>query len=98
MIGAYLDDATIPRNGAKVIIELSDQYHVDSFNDARTAVEEIASQHYGERVGVEAKLKESEPAPTGRRAEDKPAPLRDDPVLSAFRKHLGGELVKERER
>ena len=32
------------------------------------------------------------------RAEDKPAPLRDDPVLSAFRKHLGGELVKERER
>jgi DNA polymerase III subunit gamma/tau len=98
MVGSYLAEATMKKDGARVVFELDDAFHVDTINDSRTAVEEIASQHYGERVSVEVKLKEAEPAPTGRRAEDKPAPLRDDPVLSAFRKHLGGELVKERER
>lgn len=96
-LGAYLDEATISRDGARVVIELKDPFHVDAMTDARGAIESIASEHYGERVSVEARLKE-EPTPTGRRAEDKPAPLRDDPVLSAFRKHLGGELVKENKR
>ncbi|HEX6098306.1 MAG TPA: DNA polymerase III subunit gamma/tau [Thermoanaerobaculia bacterium] len=98
MVASYLNNATMKKDGARVVFEIDDQFAVDSFNDSRTVIEEIASQHYGERVSVEAKMKEAEPAPTGRRAEDKPAPLRDDPVLSAFRKHLGGELVKERER
>ncbi|HUR82590.1 MAG TPA: DNA polymerase III subunit gamma/tau [Thermoanaerobaculia bacterium] len=97
-LGAYLDDALVERNGAKVVIQLKDPFHVDSFNDARAALEDIAAEHYGERVTVEARLQESEPTPTGRRAEDKPSALRDDPVLSAFRKHLGGELVKESKR
>jgi hypothetical protein len=98
MVASYLKDAALSKEGSRVIFELDDAFAVDSINDARGAIEEIASQHYGERVSVEARLKEAEPAPAGRRAEDKPAPLRDDPVLSAFRKHLGGEIVKERER
>jgi aryl-alcohol dehydrogenase-like predicted oxidoreductase len=34
----------------------------------------------------------------GRRAEDNApgSPMRDDPVVKAFAKHLGGELVKEK--
>ncbi len=97
-LGAYLDDAVFERTGAKVVIHLKDSFHVDTLNDAKSALEEIAAEHYGERVTVEVKLQDAEPAPAGRRAEDKPSPLRDDPVLSAFRKHLGGELVKESKR
>jgi len=97
-LSAYLDDAVISREGARVVIELKDPYHVDAFTDARSAIESIASELYGERITVEAKLKDAEPAAGGRRTEDKAAPLRDDPVLSAFRKHLGGELVKENNR
>jgi DNA polymerase-3 subunit gamma/tau len=98
MVASYLKDVPSKKEGSRLVFELDDSFHVDTVNDARAVLDEIASQHYGERVSVEAKLKEAEPTPTGRRAEDKPAPLRDDPVLSAFRKHLGGELVKERER
>jgi hypothetical protein len=98
MVASYLTNATLKKDGARVVFELEDGFAVDSINDARGAIEEIASQHYGEKITIEARLHEPEPAPTGRRADDKPAPLRDDPVLSAFRKHLGGELVKERER
>jgi DNA polymerase III subunit gamma/tau len=98
MVASYLKDATLKKEGGRVVFEIDDAFAVDAVNDARGAIEEIASQLYGERTSVEAKLKDAEATPTGRRAEDKPAPLRDDPVLSAFRKHLGGELVKERER
>ncbi|HEX6084594.1 MAG TPA: DNA polymerase III subunit gamma/tau [Thermoanaerobaculia bacterium] len=97
-LGAYLDDAVIERVGGRVLIQFKDAFHVDSFNDARPAVEDIAAEHYGERVTVEAKLQEAQAPQSGRRAEDKPSPLRDDPVLSSFRKHLGGELVKESKR
>jgi hypothetical protein len=45
---------------------------------------------------VDVKTKESQPPQAGRRAEDKPSSLRDDPVLRSFQKHLGGELVKEK--
>ncbi|MGZ5473927.1 MAG: DNA polymerase III subunit gamma/tau [Thermoanaerobaculia bacterium] len=98
MVASYLKDATMKKDGARVVFEIDDSFAVDAVNDARGAIEEIASQLYGERIAVEAKVKEAESAPTGRRAEDQPAPLRDDPVLSAFRKHLGGELVKESKR
>jgi DNA polymerase-3 subunit gamma/tau len=98
MVASYLKDATLKKDGSRVVFEIGDAFAVDAVNDARSAIEEIASQLYGERITVEARMQEAEPAPSGRRTEDKPAPLRDDPVLSAFRKHLGGELVKERER
>ena len=98
LVANYLQDATSTKDGSRLVFELADSFAVDAVADARAVIEEIASQLYGERMTVEAKLQEAEPAPNGRRAEDKPAPLRDDPVLSAFRKHLGGELVKESNR
>ena len=98
LVASYLTNAALKKDGTRVVFTIDDAFAVDAVNDARGAIEEIASQLYGERTTIEARVQESEPAPTGRRAEDKPAPLRDDPVLSAFRKHLGGELVKERER
>ena len=98
LVASYLKDADITKNGAHISIQLGDDFAVDAVNDARGSIEQIASELYGERITVEAKLQEAEAPQTGRRAEDKPSPLRDDPVLSAFRKHLGGELVKESKR
>ncbi|HYC88547.1 MAG TPA: DNA polymerase III subunit gamma/tau [Thermoanaerobaculia bacterium] len=100
MVGSYLSSATVTKNGARITIELGDDFAVDAVNDAKSTIEQIASELHGERITVEAKLQEAQAPQGGRRAEDKPAPapLRDDPVLSAFRKHLGGELVKESKR
>jgi len=98
MVGSYLKDATVHRNGNRITFELTDAFAVDAINDARTPIETIASELYGERITIEAKLQDADAPATGRRAEDKPSALRDDPVLSAFRKHLGGELVKESKR
>jgi chromosomal replication initiation ATPase DnaA len=98
MVGSYLTSAKVKKDGNRVVFELDDPFAVDSVNDARGTIEEIASTLYGERITIEAKVQSAEPAPAGRREEDKPSALRDDPVLSAFRKHLGGELVKENKR
>lgn len=97
MVGTYLKDATLTKEGSRVIFELADAFAVDAITDARAVIEQIASEHFGERVTIEPKLQEAA-AQSGRRADDKPSPLRDDPVLSSFRKHLGGELVKETNR
>jgi len=86
------------RSGNKLTFTFDDSFAADSVGDAKDAVAQIASELFGEKIIVETRVGSAEPAaaPTGRRAEDKPAPLRDDPVVSAFRKHLGGELVKEK--
>ncbi|HYI09513.1 MAG TPA: DNA polymerase III subunit gamma/tau [Thermoanaerobaculia bacterium] len=95
LIGGYLAGAKMERDGNKLVFVFEDQFHADSVADAKDTVAQIASELYGEKMIVETKVGAAEPV-TGRRVEDKPAPLRDDPVLSAFRKHLGGELVKEK--
>jgi DNA polymerase III gamma/tau subunit len=98
LVATYLKDATVKKDGSRIVIELGDDFAADAVSDARASIEQIASELFGERVTIEAKLRDAEPAATGRRAEDKPSSLRDDPVLSSFRKHLGGELVKENKR
>jgi DNA polymerase-3 subunit gamma/tau len=98
MVASYLKDATMKKEGGRIVFELGDSFAVDAVMDARAVIEQIASEVHGERISIDAKLQGAEPAAAGRRAEDKPSPLRDDPVLSAFRKHLGGELVKENKR
>jgi DNA polymerase-3 subunit gamma/tau len=98
LVGSYLKDATVTKNGPRILIELGDAFAIDAVSDARATIEQIASELYGERTNVEVKPHDAQAPQPGRRSEDKPSPLRDDPVLSAFRKHLGGELVKETKR
>jgi DNA polymerase-3 subunit gamma/tau len=95
LVAGYLGAATQHREGNKLTFVFGDSIAADTVGDARDTIAQIASELYGEPMIVEIKVAASE-ASSGRRAEDKPAPLRDDPVLSAFRKHLGGELVKEK--
>ncbi|HEX8617051.1 MAG TPA: DNA polymerase III subunit gamma/tau [Thermoanaerobaculia bacterium] len=98
LVGGHLAAATMERNGNKLTFIFEDSFQADTVGDAKDAIAQIASELYGEKMTVETRLASAEatPAATGRRAEDKPVPLRDDPVVSAFRKHLGGELVKEK--
>lgn len=95
LIGPYLESATVEKNGNRITLSFTDKFAADAVSDAKDSVAEIAQQVYGAPCVVEIRVQQPEPVAAGRRAEDKPAPLRDDPVLSAFRKHLGGELVKE---
>jgi DNA polymerase-3 subunit gamma/tau len=96
LVGGYLAGAAMERNGNKIVFTFEDSFQADSVSDAKDAIAQIASEMYGEKITIETRVGAPEPQPQGRRAEDKPAPLRDDPVLSSFRKHLGGELVKEK--
>jgi DNA polymerase-3 subunit gamma/tau len=97
LVGGYLAAATMERNGNKLTFLFEDQFQADTVGDAKDAIAQIATEMYGEKMTVETRAGSAEPAPIpGRRADDKPTPLRDDPVVSSFRKHLGGELVKEK--
>jgi DNA polymerase-3 subunit gamma/tau len=94
LIGGYLEGARMEREGTRITFTFDDAFHADSVGDAKDAIAEIASELIGEKMTVETKVASADA--NGRRGDDKPAPLRDDPVISAFRKHLGGELVKEK--
>ena len=98
LVGGYLAAATMERTGNRLVFSFEDSFQADTVSDAKDAIAQIASEMFGEKMTVETRVASAEtaPQPTGRRADDKPAPLRDDPVVSAFRKHLGGELVKEK--
>ena len=95
LIAGYLESAKIERDGNKLTLLFADSFAADTVSDAKETIAQIASELYGEKISVETKLLAAE-KPAGRRAEDKPPALSDDPVLSSFRKHLGGELVKEK--
>lgn len=94
LIGGYLEGARMEREGTRITFTFDDAFHADSVSDAKDAIAQIASELLGEKMTVETKVATADT--NGRRSDDKPAPLRDDPVISAFRKHLGGELVKEK--
>lgn len=94
LIGGYLEGARVEREGTRITFTFDDAFHADSVSDAKDAIAQIASELLGEKMTVETKVASADA--NGRRSDDKPAPLRDDPVISAFRKHLGGELVKEK--
>jgi DNA polymerase-3 subunit gamma/tau len=94
LIGGYLEGARMEREGNRITFTFDDAFHADSVSDAKDAIAQIASELIGEKMIVETKVATADA--NGRRSDDKPAPLRDDPVISAFRKHLGGELVKEK--
>jgi DNA polymerase III subunit gamma/tau len=95
LIGPYLESATVEKSGNRLTLSFNEKFAADAVGDAKDSVEEVAQQVYGEKCVIDIRVQQPEPAAATRRAEDKPSALRDDPVLSAFRKHLGGELVKE---
>jgi DNA polymerase III subunit gamma/tau len=96
LVGGYLAGARMERSGNRLTFVFEESFHADSVGDAKDAIAAIASELFGEKMIVDTRVGAAPEPATGRRIEDKPVPLRDDPVLSAFRKHLGGEVVKEK--
>ncbi len=97
LVGGYLAAAQMERTGNRITFVFDDAFQADSVSDAKDAIAQIASELYGEKMIVETRVGSATESPA-RRSEDKPSPLKDDPVLGAFRKHLGGEVVKENKR
>jgi len=95
LIAGYIEHATSgKKEGSKIVWTFDDQTFLDYVNDAKSTLEQLASDLYGEKMTVETKLEGAQAQ--SRRAEDKPSALREDPVVKAFQKHLGGEIVESR--
>ncbi|HEX3110217.1 MAG TPA: DNA polymerase III subunit gamma/tau, partial [Thermoanaerobaculia bacterium] len=95
LIASYLSHAkSAKKDGNRITWMFDDATYADYVKDAKTTIEQIASDVFGEPVTIEA-IAEVVP-PQSRRAEDKPSALRDDPVVRAFQKHLGADIVEGR--
>ena len=96
LLAGYLSGAKSARkDGDRVIWTFEDPHFAQPLIDAKPTLEEIAKEVYGRPTQISIEIVTDTPA-GGRRAEDKPSPLREDPVVKAFAKHLGGEVVKEK--
>jgi DNA polymerase III gamma/tau subunit len=94
LIGSYLANArSNRRDGDRLIFTFADAFTADAVRDARAALEELAKEVFGAPVTIEVELEDETPSA----AKGAPA-LREDPVVKAFQKHLGGEVVESRKR
>jgi DNA polymerase-3 subunit gamma/tau len=92
LIYGYLAGAkSSRRDGNRVIFSFDDRFSADSVTEARGALEQIASEVFGEPTRIEVESADAAPA-----SKPAPSPMRDDPVLQAFQKHLGGEVMETR--
>ena len=97
--GAYLAGAkSSRREGDRITFIFADQFYADSVNDSKKAIEEVATEVFGTPMTISAEVDKPQPAPRTSAAESRASssPLRDDPVVQAFQKHLGGEIVESR--
>jgi DNA polymerase III subunit gamma/tau len=98
LLGSYLEQARgRGRDGATLLFEFdeSNRFICDSLNEAAASLDEVATEVFGEGVRFKAEVAVERPV-TGRRAEDQRPALSDDPVIKAFQKHLGGEVIPQR--
>ena len=80
----------------RLVFIFDDLHLAQPLIDAKASLEQAAAAVYGAPTDVVIETA-TQTSSSGRRAEENaPAPLRDDPVVKAFAKHLGGEIVKEK--
>ena len=100
MIGSYLAGARDARKDGSTItflFEPAQSFFAEQVTNNIKSLEELAATIYGEPTKVVVTTDKPE-ADTSRRAEDKPSPLREDPVVKSFARHLGGEISEPRKR
>ncbi|HEX8151515.1 MAG TPA: hypothetical protein VF698_00255, partial [Thermoanaerobaculia bacterium] len=100
LVGQYLAGAkSHAREGNRITFtfEAADSFYADHLKDEASSLEKTAAEIFGEPVKLDFRVESAAPTPA-RRAEDAPSPLREDPVVKAFAKHLGGEVVEPRKR
>jgi DNA polymerase III subunit gamma/tau len=96
LIGGYLAAAkSRRRDGNKLLLTFADSFTADQVSGARAALEPIASEVFGEAMTIDVQT--DSPA-AGAPPAKSSSPLRDDPVVQAFQKHLGADLVESRKR
>jgi DNA polymerase III subunit gamma/tau len=98
LLAGYLAGAkSMRKDGSRVVFIFDDAHFAQPLIDAKQTIEEIAADVFGGPIQliVETSTQETK---EGRRADEKPSALRDDPVVKAFAKHLGGEIVDSRKR
>jgi len=98
LLAGYLSGAkTTRKDGNRVIWTFDDAHYAQPLIDAKQTLEQIAAEVYGAptQIIIETSNAGSEKA-GGQREDNDSSSLRDDPVLRAFAKHLGGEVVKEK--
>ncbi|HEU4521605.1 MAG TPA: DNA polymerase III subunit gamma/tau, partial [Thermoanaerobaculia bacterium] len=97
LLAGYLAGAkSIRKVEGKLVFVFDDPHLAAPLADSKQALEQVAASVYGAPTAVHIETASQQPA-GGRRAEDKAeSPLREDPVVKAFAKHLGGEIVKEK--
>src|SRR5438270_3900878 len=94
LIGGYLGAAkSRKRDGNKLLLTFADSFTADQVSNARASLEEIAAEVFGEPMTIDVKT--DSPA-AGAPAAKSSSPLRDDPVVQAFQKHLGADIVESR--
>jgi DNA polymerase-3 subunit gamma/tau len=95
LIGGYLAAAkSRRRDGNKLLLTFGDSFTAEQVTGAREALEQLAAEVFGEPVSIDVQLDNPEAA----RPATTSSPLRDDPVVQAFQKHLGADLVESRKR
>jgi DNA polymerase-3 subunit gamma/tau len=93
LLAGYLAGAKGSRIEAnKIIWTFEDPHFAQPLVDAKDTLEQIAAEVYGRPMQVIIETAEN----AGPRREESASPLRDDPVVKAFAKHLGGEVVREK--
>jgi hypothetical protein len=95
LIGGYLSAAKSRwRDGNKLFLTFNDSFTAEQVGGARSALEQIAAEVFGETMSIDVQLDSPTAAPAAKAS----SPLRDDPVIQAFQKHLGADLVESRKR
>jgi len=93
LTGSYLASAkSNRREGDTLIFTFTDDFTAGAVKEAKPALEELANEVFGAPVKIEVELENDQPAAA------KAAPVREDPLVKAFQKHLGAELVEPRKR
>jgi len=96
LIGGYLGAAkSRRRDGNKLLLTFADSFTADQVSNARAALEQIAAEAFGEPMTIDVQT--DSPA-VGAPAAKSSSPLRDDPIVQAFQKHLGADIVESRKR
>lgn len=97
LIASYLEHAQSGRrDGNRIEWIFAEAFYADAVNDAKVTIEKVASDVFGEPISIEATTDSARAA--AERGESSRLPLLEDPVVKAFAKHLGGEVVEPRKR
>jgi DNA polymerase-3 subunit gamma/tau len=94
-LASYLEQARDSRREGPAFVfefDAAQQFIVDSLNEASAFLDETATEVFGSQTQVKATVRAE--AQSGVRRDGQPVPLHDDPIIKAFQKHLGGEIVQ----